>query len=70
MELLRRSCEQLNQAIVAVTHDPRAAVYSDRIVFLSDGMVVQEIQLDEQRSVSERLKVVMDAQEKLELDGE
>lgn len=70
MELLRQSCEQLNQAIVAVTHDPRAAVYSDRVVFLSDGKIVREIQMDEQSVVPERLKVVMDAQEKLELEGD
>jgi putative ABC transport system ATP-binding protein len=69
MELLRRSCEQLNQAIVAVTHDTRAAVYSDRIVFLNDGKIIHELHLDEASSVTERLKVVMDAVEKLELEG-
>lgn len=69
MELLRRSCEQLNQAIVAVTHDTRAAVYSDRIVFLNDGKIIHAIHLDEASSVTERLKVVMDALEKLELEG-
>jgi putative ABC transport system ATP-binding protein len=70
MELLRRSCEQLNQAIVAVTHDPRAAAYSDRIVFLSDGRIVHEIQMVDEYSLPERLKVVMDVQERLELEGE
>ena len=69
MELLRRSCEQLNQAIVAVTHDTRAAVYSDKIVFLNDGKIIHELHLDEASSVTERLKVVMDALEKLELEG-
>ncbi len=70
MELLRRSCEQLNQAIVAVTHDPRAAIYSDRIVFLSDGKITHEIHLGAESSVSERLKVVIDALENLELEGQ
>ena len=33
------------QAIVMVTHDPRMAAYSDRIVFLKDGRVVDEERL-------------------------
>lgn len=70
MELLRRSCEQLNQAIVAVTHDPRAAIYSDRIVYLRDGKIVHEIQMGNHFSVPERLKMVIDALEKLELEGD
>ena len=70
MVLLRRSCEQLNQAIVAVTHDPRAAAYSDRVVFLSDGKIVQEIHLEGDSSFPENLKMVMDALEKLEFEGE
>jgi len=70
MVLLRRSCEQLNQAIVAVTHDPKAAAYSDRVVFLSDGKIVQEIHLEGESSFPENLKMVMDALEKLEFEGE
>jgi len=70
MVLLRRSCEQLNQAIVAVTHDPRAAAYSDRVIFLSDGKIVQEIHLEGESSFPENLKMVMDALEKLEFEGE
>jgi putative ABC transport system ATP-binding protein len=41
MELLRRSCKDLNQAIIMVTHDPRAASYADRIVLLKDGRQVE-----------------------------
>ncbi len=70
MELLRRSCEELNQAIVAVTHDPRAAIYSDRIVYLRDGRIVHEIKMGEIPSVPERLKRVIEALEKLELEGD
>lgn len=70
MVLLRRSCEQLNQAIVAVTHDPKAAAYSDRVVFLSDGKIVQEIHLEGESSFPENLKMVMDALENLEFEGE
>lgn len=44
MELLRRSCTELGQTIVMVTHDPRAAAYADRVVFIKDGQINQEIQ--------------------------
>jgi putative ABC transport system ATP-binding protein len=43
LELLRRTCRELNATIVMVTHDPRAASYADRVVFLKDGKVVQTI---------------------------
>ncbi|HEY3364900.1 MAG TPA: ABC transporter ATP-binding protein [Symbiobacteriaceae bacterium] len=39
MVLLRRSCDELGQTVVLVTHDPRAAGYADRVVFLEDGVV-------------------------------
>jgi len=38
--LLRRSADELDQTIVMVTHDARAAAISDRIVFLQDGRIV------------------------------
>lgn len=48
MELLRRSCKELGQTIVMVTHDPRAAAYANRVVFLRDGKVLSELrQVDE-----------------------
>ena len=40
---LRRASEQLGQTIVMVTHDAGAAAYSDRIVFLNDGRIVDEL---------------------------
>ncbi len=43
LELLRRTCRELKATIVMVTHDPRAASYADRVVFLKDGKVVQTI---------------------------
>jgi putative ABC transport system ATP-binding protein len=35
--------DELGQTIVMVTHDPVAAAYADRIVFLADGSVVDEM---------------------------
>jgi len=41
--LLRRTCKDLNATVVMVTHDPRAASYADRVVFLKDGQTVREL---------------------------
>jgi putative ABC transport system ATP-binding protein len=43
LELLRGSVEAYRQTIVMVTHDPRAASIADRIMFLSDGLIVKEL---------------------------
>ncbi|MXV90660.1 MAG: ABC transporter ATP-binding protein [Acidimicrobiia bacterium] len=43
LEFLQRASDQLQQTIVMVTHDAGAASYSDRIVFLNDGRVVDEM---------------------------
>jgi putative ABC transport system ATP-binding protein len=40
---LRHAAHDLGQTIVMVTHDPHAASYADRIVFLADGRVVGEL---------------------------
>ena len=39
-----------------VTHDPRAAAYADRVVFLADGRVVGEITSPTADSVLEQMK--------------
>lgn len=40
---LRRSVSEFGQTVVMVTHDPIAASYTDRVVFLADGKVVDEM---------------------------
>ena len=47
LRLLRRAADELGQTVVMVTHDPVAASYADRVVFLADGLVVHEIEGDE-----------------------
>jgi putative ABC transport system ATP-binding protein len=42
LELLRHSVDRMGQTIVMVTHDPRAAAIADRVLFLADGLIVQE----------------------------
>jgi putative ABC transport system ATP-binding protein len=39
LELLRRAVDDLDQTIVMVTHDPGAATFADRVVFLADGRI-------------------------------
>jgi putative ABC transport system ATP-binding protein len=43
LELLRKSCDELGQTIVMVSHDPRAASYANRVVFLRDGRIVKHL---------------------------
>ncbi|HZK05738.1 MAG TPA: ABC transporter ATP-binding protein [Actinomycetaceae bacterium] len=40
---LRRSVDDFGQSVVIVTHEPTAAAYSDRVIFLADGLVVEEL---------------------------
>jgi putative ABC transport system ATP-binding protein len=40
---LRQSVRQFGQTVVMVTHDPNAASYADRVIFLADGAVVTEL---------------------------
>lgn len=43
LQFLRRSVVEFGQTIVMVTHDPGAASYADRVVFLADGRIIDEI---------------------------
>jgi putative ABC transport system ATP-binding protein len=56
LDLLRRSVAEFGQTIVMVTHDPVAASYSDRVVFLADGTVVGELGRPTPQSVLDRMK--------------
>ena len=39
LRLIRESVDELDQAIVMVTHEPSAAAYADRVLFLADGRI-------------------------------
>ena len=43
LAFLRRSVTEFGQSIVMVTHDPHGASYADRVVFLADGNIVDEL---------------------------
>jgi len=43
LEFMRRAVNEFGQTIVMVTHDPVAAAYADRVLFLADGKIVSEL---------------------------
>lgn len=67
MNLLRRSCDELEQTIVVVTHDPRAASFADRIVFLRDGVIAEQIIFTENEDSTARLKRVIEMMESISI---
>jgi putative ABC transport system ATP-binding protein len=56
LTFMRRAVDEMSQTIVMVTHDPIAASYADRIVFLADGRVVDEMARPSAERVLERMK--------------
>jgi putative ABC transport system ATP-binding protein len=55
LEFLRRSVDELDQTLVIVTHDPVAASWADRAVFLADGRIVDDLPDPTPAVVLERL---------------
>lgn len=58
LAFLRLSVTELGQSIVMVTHDPRGAAYADRVIFLADGTVVDELEQPTADSVLERMRTL------------
>ncbi len=56
LAFLRRAVDEFGQTIVMVTHDPVAAAYADRVVFLGDGRVVDEMRSPSAAGVLDRMK--------------
>lgn len=67
MGLLRRSCDELGQTVIVVTHDPRAASYADRVVFLHDGQIVRNLKFEPDTAESQRLRLIIEQVESLEI---
>jgi putative ABC transport system ATP-binding protein len=53
---LRRSVREFGQTVVMVTHDPAAAGYADRVLFLADGQIVDEMTEPTADRVLDRMK--------------
>jgi putative ABC transport system ATP-binding protein len=53
---LRESVQRFGQTVVMVTHDPNAASYADRVIFLADGRVVDELRNPTAEGVLDTMK--------------
>jgi len=60
LEFMQRAVTDLGQTIVMVTHDPVAASYASRVVFLADGRIVDEMADPTAEAVLDRLKAFGD----------
>ena len=56
LSFVRQAVDEMGQTIVMVTHDPTAAGYADRVVFLADGRVVDEMLEPTAERVLDRIK--------------
>ena len=56
LSFLQRSAREFGQTIVIVTHDPIAAGYADRAVFLADGLMVDSMDAPTSQKVLDRMK--------------
>ncbi|MGA5824346.1 ABC transporter ATP-binding protein [Kitasatospora sp. NPDC094028] len=56
LAFLRQSVDTLGQTIVMVTHDPVAASYADRVLFLADGRIVDELPEPTADTVLDRMR--------------
>ena len=58
LDFLRRAVRRFGQTIVMVTHDPTAASYADRVVFLVDGRIAGEMQTPTAQRVLDQMKAL------------
>jgi putative ABC transport system ATP-binding protein len=60
LEFMGKAVRDLGQTVVMVTHDPVAAAYADRVVFLADGRIVGELADPTVKSVNDRIEQLGD----------
>jgi putative ABC transport system ATP-binding protein len=56
LEFMRRAVDEFGQSIVMVSHDPVAAGYADRVIFLADGRIVDELPEPTVERILDRMK--------------
>jgi putative ABC transport system ATP-binding protein len=56
LDLLRASVDRFGRTVVMVTHEPAAAAYADRVLFLADGRLVDELTAPTADRVLDRVK--------------
>jgi putative ABC transport system ATP-binding protein len=55
LEVLRSTARSLGQTVVLVTHDPRVAVVADSVLFLADGLLVDQVDHPSVEQVTARM---------------
>ncbi len=58
---LRRSVDEFGQTVVMVSHDPVAASYTDRVLFLADGRIVDELRTPDRDQILAKMASLQDA---------
>lgn len=56
LAFMRRTVDDFEQTVVMVTHDPTAASWADRVVFMADGRLVDELASPTPAAVIDRMK--------------
>nr|MDT0665074.1 ABC transporter ATP-binding protein [Micromonospora sp. DSM 115978] len=56
LAFLQRAVREFGQTIAMVTHDPVAASYADRVIFLADGSIVDELTAPTAEGVLDQMK--------------
>jgi putative ABC transport system ATP-binding protein len=58
LQFMREAVDEFGQTIVMVTHDPNAAAYADRVVFLADGRIVHDMSEPTVDRIVDRMKQI------------
>jgi putative ABC transport system ATP-binding protein len=56
LTFIRNAVSEMGQTVVMVTHDPVAAAYADKVLFLADGRIVDEMDAPTNQKVIDRMK--------------
>lgn len=56
LEFMRKAVQDFGQTIVMVTHDPNAAAYASRVIFLADGKIVDEIRDPDAEALLDKMR--------------
>lgn len=60
LDILRAAVDEFGQTVVIVTHDPAAATYADRVVFLADGRIVRDLESPDVDAILDVMKEIED----------
>jgi putative ABC transport system ATP-binding protein len=61
LELLRETVDGYGQTTVMVTHDPHAAAFADRVLFLADGSIVRDLEQTDAATVIRTMEEIRSA---------